>query len=295
MRDAEARLTGNDAAGPKSPASIDALLDQAVDAINRGDRVAGTALAEQVLASDGVNAEAEDLLSAPDNPGEIRRLTILFADLVDSTVLSTRVEPETYRVLVGRYREQVCAAVNRLEGHVGSHHGDGILAVFGHPIAHEDDVRRAVLAGLEITGDVARLSERAQRQFGVGMSVRVGVHRGLVYLDTASDDVYGSAANVAARVCTLASPGTLVVSDVVAAFAQELDRDRPDGAGGADDSNFRTRRQAVHGRAFGEGLGQAAGSAGRLPRLVSLGGPPDGTDAPRPDPIRRCDRGRPDA
>ena len=86
-------------------------------------------------------------LAAPGDAGEIRRLTILFADLVDSTVLSTRVEPETYRLLVGRYREQVLRIVNRYEGHVGSTKGDGLLAVFGHPIAHEDDVRRAVQAG----------------------------------------------------------------------------------------------------------------------------------------------------
>ena len=78
-------------------------------------------------------------------------MTILFADLVDSTVLSTRVEPETYRMLVGRYRDQVLSIVDRFEGHVGSTKGDGLLAVFGHPAAHEDDVRRAVLAGLEIT------------------------------------------------------------------------------------------------------------------------------------------------
>ena len=64
-------------------------------------------LAGQVLAVDVGNADAEDLLAAPGDGGEIRRLTILFADLVDSTALSTRVEPETYRTLVGRYRKQV--------------------------------------------------------------------------------------------------------------------------------------------------------------------------------------------
>ena len=152
------------------------------------------------------------------DPGEIRRLTILFADLVDSTVLSTRVEPETYRLLVGRYREQVLRVVNRYEGHIGSTKGDGLLAVFGHPIAHEDDVRRAVQAGLEITREVARLSEQAKRRFGIEISVRVGVHRGLVYLDTAQDDVYGLAANLAARVSGLAPPGTVVVSDAVEAL-----------------------------------------------------------------------------
>ena len=196
-------------------ASVDELLDRAVAAINRGDRVAATALAGQVLAVDRGNVDAEDLLTAPGSGGEIRRLTILFADLVDSTVLSTRVEPETYRMLVGRYRDQVLAIVNRYEGHVGSTKGDGLLAVFGHPTAHEDDVRRAVLAGLEITREVARLSEQAQRRFGIEITVRVGVHRGLVYLDTAQDDVYGLAANLAARVSGLAPPGTVVVSDAV--------------------------------------------------------------------------------
>ncbi len=147
--------------------------------------------------------------------GEIRRLTILFADLVDSTALSTQVEPETYRLVVGRYRDLVLRIVNHYEGHVGSTQGDGLLAVFGHPIAHEDDVRRAVQAGLEITREVARLSEQAKRRFGIEIEVRVGVHRGLVYLDTAQDDVYGLAANLAARVSSLAPPGAVVVSDAV--------------------------------------------------------------------------------
>ena len=86
-----------------------------------------TALAGQVLAVDRGNADAEDLLAAPGDAGEIRRLTILFADLVDSTVLSTRVEPETYRSVVGRYREQVRRIVARYEGHIGGTAGDGIL------------------------------------------------------------------------------------------------------------------------------------------------------------------------
>ena len=103
-------------AGPAGGASVDELLDRAVAAINRGDRATATALAGQVLAADSANAEAEDLLAAPSDPGEIRRLTIFFADLVDSTALSTRVEPETYRLLVGRYRELVLRAVNRYEG-----------------------------------------------------------------------------------------------------------------------------------------------------------------------------------
>ena len=205
----------------EEPSSIDELLDRAVAAINRGDRTTASTLAQQVLATDKGNIDAEDLLATSDEPGEIRRLTILFADLVDSTKLSTHVEPETYRLLVGRYRERTLEIINRFGGHVGSTKGDGLLAVFGHPAPHEDDVRRAVHAGLEITRDVARLSEQAQRKFGVGIDVRVGVHRGLVYLDTAQDDVYGLAANLAARVSGLAPPGAVVVSAAVEPLVRE--------------------------------------------------------------------------
>jgi class 3 adenylate cyclase len=212
------RSTRDGKGRPASEASIDELLDRPVAAINRGDRATAKALAGQVLAADSANTEAEDLLAAPSDPGEIRRLTIFFADLVDSTVLSRRVEPETYRLPVGRYRELVLRAVNRYEGHIGSTHGDGLHAVFGHPVAHEDDVRRAVYAGLEITREMARLSDQAKRRFAVEINVRVGVHRGLVYLDTTQDDVYGLAANLAARVSGLAPSGAVVVSDAVEAL-----------------------------------------------------------------------------
>ena len=112
-----------------------------------------------------------------------RRLSpkiMFFADLVDSTALSVQVDPETYRLVVGRYREQVLRIVNGYDGHIGSTKGDGLLAVFGHPITREDDARRAVQAGVEIAREVSRLSNHLQRRFGFGVSVRVGVHWGLV-------------------------------------------------------------------------------------------------------------------
>jgi class 3 adenylate cyclase/tetratricopeptide (TPR) repeat protein len=181
---------------------IDELLDRAVNALNSGDRATADALAEQVL-------------SAPEDGGEIRRLTMLFADLVDSTRLSTRIEPEIYHTVLVRYREQVRQIVDRYEGHIGSTKGDGLLAIFGHPKAHENDVRRAVHAALDIARDVSTLSERLRSRFGFEISVRVGVHRGFVYLDTAQGDVYGSGANLAERTCSLAEPGTVVVSDAI--------------------------------------------------------------------------------
>jgi class 3 adenylate cyclase len=200
----------------ESGASIDEMLDRAVRAINHGDHATANALAGQVLAADHGNPEAEDLLATVDKHGEYRRLTLMFVDLVGSTVLSTRVEPETYRTLVGRYRGEVVRLVNYYEGHISSTKGDGLLALFGHPKAHEDDARRAVAAGLDITHAVARLSEQAERRFGVALNVRVGVHRGLVCLDTALDDVFGFAVNLAERIQSLAEPGTVAVSDAAA-------------------------------------------------------------------------------
>lgn len=199
---------------------VDELLDRAVAAINRGDRDTAASLAEQVLTTDRGNSDAEDLLAVTGESGEFRRLTILFADLVDSSRLSTQVELETYHALVARYRELVMRVVDGYGGHVASTKGDGLLAIFGHPVAHEDDLRRALLAGLEIAREVERLGERARKQFDVGVAVRVGIHRGLVYLDTVRDDVDGPAVNLAARVESLAPPGTVVVSEAVAALAR---------------------------------------------------------------------------
>ncbi len=202
-------------------ASVDEVIDRALAAINRGDRVTANALAGRVLAVDGGNSEAEDLLAAPEMGGEMRRMSFLHTDLVNSTGLSTLVEPEAYRSMVGKYRDIVRSVVDRFEGHITDAKGDGMLVLFGYPTAHENDVQRAVLAGLEITDMVARISEQATRRYGVELQVRVGVHRGLVYLDTAQADVYGLGANVAARVSGLAAPGTLVVSDSVAGLIRD--------------------------------------------------------------------------
>ena len=168
--------------GPPREASIDALLDRAVQAINSGDQPVSL-VAETSDEPD--SAEGLEMLTVlPGDAGEIRRLTILYADLVDSTELSTRLEPERYRLLVGGYREIVRRSVERYEGHIPAAKGDGLLAVFGHPCAHEDDVSRAVQAGLDIARDVQELSEQSRRRFGTGGAVRVGVHRGLAYLDS---------------------------------------------------------------------------------------------------------------
>jgi class 3 adenylate cyclase/tetratricopeptide (TPR) repeat protein len=219
--------------------TIDDLLDRAIRAINSGDRAAADELASRVLAVDQANVEAEELLAAPADHGELRRLTLLFADMVDSTQLSTLIEPETYRLVIGRYRDEVLRIVNQYEGHIGETKGDGLLALFGHPQPHENDVRRAVQAGLDITHQVERLSEHIRRRFGFDISVRVGIHRGLVYLDTDHDDVYGFAVNLASRMCSIAEPGNVLVSAAVEQLVRdrfELERQPPQRVKGVDGS-----------------------------------------------------------
>ena len=146
--------------------------------------------------------------------GELRRLTIMYSDVVESTELSGRWDPETYRGLMGDYRS-ACREVieTRFEGHIVQIKGDGILSVFGFPVAHENDAERAVRAGLALVRAVENLSSRGAADSRLG--VRVGVHNGPLYVDFSEDDVYGLAANVGARLQGIAAPGTVVVSEEV--------------------------------------------------------------------------------
>jgi class 3 adenylate cyclase/tetratricopeptide (TPR) repeat protein len=198
-------------------ARIGELLDEAIAAVNKGDLKTAHDLAELVLREDASNRDAEDLLAAEaSSRGELRRLTILCCDLVGSTELSERHEPERYRTLVRRYQALCRETIeDRYDGHIVSVKGDGMLALFGHPAAHEDDTRRAVKAGFDLCRGMRILSHQAQREVGEAMDVRVGVHRGLVFIDLDEDDVYGLAANLASRVEGLAAPGTVVITDEV--------------------------------------------------------------------------------
>jgi class 3 adenylate cyclase len=148
--------------------------------------------------------------------GELRRLTIMFCDVVGSTELSGRQEPETYRELMRTYRA-VCRQVieSRFDGHVVQLTGDGTLSVFGFPVAHENDAERAVRAGLALVRAVRALPPEATPGAGDSLDVRVAVHHGPVYLDLDEGDIYGLAANVGARLQTIADPGAVVVSDAV--------------------------------------------------------------------------------
>jgi class 3 adenylate cyclase len=204
-----------DAEGRDAP--IDQLLERAVGALNRGDLRIAHDLAEEVLAADASNRDAAALLDV-ESPadGELRRLSLLFCDLVGSTELSARHDPERYRTLVKRYKA-VCREVidDRYLGHISHFAGDGLLAVFGLPTPHENDAERAVRAGLDIVRELRALSAEVNAAWAEQLEARAAVHKGLVFVDLGEDEVYGLAANVAARLQGLAAPGTVVVSEEV--------------------------------------------------------------------------------
>jgi class 3 adenylate cyclase/predicted ATPase len=154
--------------------------------------------------------------------GELRRLTIMFCDVVGSTELSTRCEPEAYRELMREFRA-VCREVieSRFDGNIVQIKGDGLLALFGFPVAHENDAERAVRAARALVRALRNLSAR-EASGTRPLEVRVAVHNGPLYVDFDEEDVYGLAANVGARLQAIAEPGGVVVSDEV----RELVEDR---------------------------------------------------------------------
>jgi class 3 adenylate cyclase/tetratricopeptide (TPR) repeat protein len=154
--------------------------------------------------------------TAPATPGgdaERRHLTVMFCDMVGSTALSARLDPEDLREVIRRYREACGEVIGRFEGYVGDYAGDGIIVYFGFPQAHEDDARRAVQAGLEIVEAVQALNAKIP---DVDIGVRVGINTGLVVagdigMGESRDAVVGETPNVAARLQDLAEPGTVLV------------------------------------------------------------------------------------
>jgi len=149
---------------------------------------------------------------------ERRQLTVLFCDLVDSTALAARLDPEELRELVQSYQAICAEAIQRLDGHIAQYLGDGVLVYFGYPRAHEDDAQRAVRAGLAIVDALRRLQTQLAQGKGVRLAVRVGIHTGLVVVGKMGGGAkreqlaLGETPNLAARLQGLAAPDTVVTS-----------------------------------------------------------------------------------
>jgi class 3 adenylate cyclase len=104
----------------------------------------------------------------------------MFCDLVDSTKLSSQLDPEEYREVVRAYQRVCTEVVQRYDGHIAQLLGDGLLVYFGYPRAHEDDAQRAVRTGLGILAAMGDLNTRLQQEKGIKLALRVGIHTGLV-------------------------------------------------------------------------------------------------------------------
>jgi class 3 adenylate cyclase/predicted ATPase len=148
-------------------------------------------------------------------PGERRHLTVLFADLADSTRLAGELDPEDMRDLIREYQARCAEAIEQHSGYAARFVGDGVLAYFGYPEAHEDDARLAALAGLQIVAASADLRARLGRG---DIAVRVGIHTGEVVVATMgvasgqTNDVVGATPNVAARLQAIAGRDEIVIS-----------------------------------------------------------------------------------
>jgi len=159
---------------------------------------------------------------------ERRQLTVMFCDLVGSTNLSGRLDPEDLREVVRAYQQTVAKEVKRFDGHVVQYLGDGVLIYFGYPVAHEDDPQRAVYAGLGVSRSMAALNTRLQSECGVQLSVRIGIHTGPVVVGKMGDSDHqenlamGETPNLAARLQGLAETGAVLISDSTRRLLGEL-------------------------------------------------------------------------
>ena len=162
---------------------------------------------------------------------ERRQLTVMFCDLVGSTVLSTQLDPEELRAVVRGYQETCTTVIERYDGHIAQHLGDGLLIYFGYPTSHEDDAARAVRAGLEIIHALRERSVEAHPSSSSGaapLQVRVGIHTGLVVIGEIGSSekremlALGETPNIAARIQGSASPDEILISAVTSRLVAGL-------------------------------------------------------------------------
>jgi class 3 adenylate cyclase/predicted ATPase len=143
--------------------------------------------------------------------GERRHITVMFCDLVGSTSISAGLDAEDWRELVGAYLDAASAAVTEMGGHVAKKLGDGLMALFGYPVARENDAERAVRAALSIQRALAEVNRKNASLGKPALEARIGIETGPVVVDAAGE-IYGDAPNTAARVQALAEAGTVVVT-----------------------------------------------------------------------------------
>jgi class 3 adenylate cyclase/energy-coupling factor transporter ATP-binding protein EcfA2 len=177
-----------------------------------GHKLPATGLdAASIAATDTATPQTSQLAASP----ERRQLTVLFCDLVGSTALSARLDPEDMRDIMSSYHHSCAEVIVKSGGFVAKYMGDGVLAYFGYPQAHEDDAERAVRCGLALVEAACRL----QANHGAALQVRVGIATGVVVVGdligkgaAQEQGVIGDTPNLAARLQTIAEPGQVVIA-----------------------------------------------------------------------------------
>ncbi|PON13785.1 hypothetical protein C2W62_32515 [Candidatus Entotheonella serta] len=151
----------------------------------------------------------------------------MFCDLAESTALAGQLDPEDWREVIRAYQTACATVIHRFEGYIAQYLGDGILAYFGYPQAHEDEAQRAVRAGLELLDTVNTLRVRVQREWGLPLAVRLGIRTGLVVVGEIGGDgryeqlALGDTSNIAARIQARAAPGTMVIGESTHRLVQD--------------------------------------------------------------------------
>src|SRR6185437_5790662 len=182
------------------------------------DAIAGLGMAVQTAVVTAPTPGAPAQIDA-----ERRQLTVMFCDVVGSTALSTRYDPEDLRELIGGYHRAVAETVGRFDGFVAKYMGDGVLIYFGFPQAHEDDAERAVGAALAVIEAVRRLPARENLRVRLGIATGLAVVGDLIGEGAAQErGVVGETPNRAARLQALATPNTLVIAEATRRQIGEL-------------------------------------------------------------------------
>jgi class 3 adenylate cyclase len=151
---------------------------------------------------------------APRTDAERRQVTVMFSDLVGSTALSARMDPEDLREVISAYQKCVAKTVQRFGGFVAKYMGDGVLVYFGYPEAHEDDAERAVRAGLELVGAVSALKPNVLLQTRIGIATGMVVVGDLIGSGEAQErGIVGETPNLAARLQGVAEPNAVVIAE----------------------------------------------------------------------------------
>ncbi|MGC2782522.1 MAG: adenylate/guanylate cyclase domain-containing protein, partial [Roseiarcus sp.] len=170
-----------------------------------------TAIGELIAPSLSMEPRLDVRPKTPVASAERRPIAVMFCDLVGSTGLATSLDVEDWRKLLGAYLDAASAAVSQMGGRVAKTLGDGLMALFGHPIAQENDSERAVRAALAIHRALAELRRNNAGPNQPELVARIGIESGAVVVDEAGE-IFGDAPNVAARVQALAEPGTVMVT-----------------------------------------------------------------------------------